>query len=173
MTISARGDVLMSAALPWLVAPYTFALRAPPRSRSPRRSRSSRAGAPRPGGPRPSRSSAPPWHATASPSRGASGAPSRPGCPTPAVLVWADVVVLEVPDLASPLKARIGGESVTARQPGAITWAFALVARRAGKGEARARVRGVACERTADGGASPERCVPVSVEVRAEVVVGG
>ena len=93
--------------------------------------------------------------------------------PDTRVLVWADVVVLEVPDLASPLKARIGGESVTARQPGAITRAFALVARRAGKGEARARVRGVACERTADGGASPERCVPVSVEVRAEVVVGG
>lgn len=91
--------------------------------------------------------------------------------PETRALGWADVVVLDVPELASPLKARVGAESVTARQPGAVSWAFALVARRAGRGEARARVRAVSCERIADGGAS-ERCVPVSVEVRAEVVVG-
>lgn len=92
--------------------------------------------------------------------------------PDTRVLGWADVVVLELPELATPLKARVGAESVTARQPGTVSWAFALVARRAGRGEARARVRAVSCERVADGGASAERCVPVSVEVRAELVVG-
>ncbi len=89
------------------------------------------------------------------------------------MLAWADVEILEVPDFASPLKARIGEADATSRQATASAWAFALVARRVGQGEARARVRAVTCERAGDAGAAPSRCAPVTTEVRAQVVVGG
>lgn len=88
-------------------------------------------------------------------------------------LAWADVEVLEVPDFASPLKARIGHADATSQKDGQSTWAFALVARRVGQGEARVRVRAVTCERTADGGTANARCAPVTTEARAQVTVGG
>jgi hypothetical protein len=82
-------------------------------------------------------------------------------------IAWADVQILELPELASPLKARIGREDATAREPRRHTWAFGLVARRTGQGDARVRVRAVTCE--AEGGA---RCAPLTVEIRAPVTVG-
>jgi hypothetical protein len=85
-------------------------------------------------------------------------------------LAWSDLVVLDVPEFASPLKARVVGE---VRPPGVASFAFALVARRTGRADARVRVRGVSCARIADGGVATERCVPVALEVRAEIVVGG
>jgi hypothetical protein len=81
---------------------------------------------------------------------------------------WADVQVLDVPAFASTLKARLGREDATAREPELYKFAFGLVARTAGQGEARVRVRAVTCE--AAGGA---RCLPFAVEVRAPLVVGG
>jgi hypothetical protein len=81
---------------------------------------------------------------------------------------WADAVLLSLPDFASALKGRIGHADATSREASHIRWALGLVARRAGQGEARARVRAVVCE-----AAAPSRCVPVTVEVHAIVVVGG
>lgn len=86
-------------------------------------------------------------------------------------IAWADVAILQLPDFASALKGRIGPADATARDPASVKWAFGLVARRAGQGEARARVRVVLCEPSASGG--EPRCAPQSIEVRATLVVGG
>lgn len=87
-------------------------------------------------------------------------------------ITWADVQVVELPPFTSPLKARIGPQDATARDAAIYKWAFGLVARSVGQGEARVRVRAVTCAATdADGGA--KRCAPFSVEVRAPVQVGG
>ncbi len=86
-------------------------------------------------------------------------------------IAWADVAILELPDFASALKGRIGPADATARDAASVKWAFGLVARRAGQGEARARVRVVLCEPSAGGG--EPACAPRSVEVSATLVVGG
>jgi hypothetical protein len=83
----------------------------------------------------------------------------------PRTLSWADVELLALPDFASALKGRIGPQDALARDASGATWALGLVARRAGQGEARARVRLVACE--------GRRCAPITVEIRAQVAVGG
>ena len=95
-------------------------------------------------------------------------------------LAWADVELLSLPEFASALKGRIGPQDALSRDATSTKWALGLVARRSGQGEARARVRVVACEaaRTgpaeADAGAlPPPRCVPVTVVVKAALVVGG
>ncbi len=92
-------------------------------------------------------------------------------------LAWADVEILALPDFASALKGRIGPQDALARDATSTKWALALVARRGGQGEARARVRVVACDAAppaASGGPSPSpRCNPVVVEVKATVSVGG
>ena len=85
-----------------------------------------------------------------------------------------------LPDFASALKGRIGPQDALSRDATGTKWALGLVARRSGQGEARARVRVVACEaaRTgpaeADAGAAPPaHCVPITVVVKAPLVVGG
>jgi hypothetical protein len=80
-------------------------------------------------------------------------------------LSWADVEILALPDFASALKGRIGPQDALARDASSTKWALGLVARRAGQGEARGRVRLVACE--------GKRCVPLTVEIRAQITVGG
>jgi hypothetical protein len=100
-------------------------------------------------------------------------------------LTWADVEILSLPDFASALKGRIGPQDAVARDDVSAKWALGLVARRAGQGEVRARVRVVACDAPHAGGTSggtsggtaptppPARCVPVTVEVKAQVTVSG
>jgi hypothetical protein len=84
-------------------------------------------------------------------------------------IAWADVALVELPELAAALKGRIGPADAVAKEPGLQRWAFGLVAKKTGEGEAKARVRLVVCE-PADAGAS--RCAPVSVDVRALIHVG-
>jgi hypothetical protein len=86
---------------------------------------------------------------------------------SPRTIAWADVAILQLPDFASALKGRIGPDDATARDANSVKWAFGLVARRAGQGEARVRVRVVACE------GKETKCAPVSTEVRAILNVGG
>jgi hypothetical protein len=96
-------------------------------------------------------------------------------------LAWADVEILSLPDFASALKGRIGPQDAVARDAVSAKWGLGLVARRAGQGEVRARVRIVACDPPggASGGASggsalaPTRCVPVTVEIKAQITVSG
>jgi hypothetical protein len=78
---------------------------------------------------------------------------------------WADVEILSVPDLAAPLKGRIGPHEATAREPTAWHFALALVAKRAGSGPVVLRVRAVACD-------ANDACTPLVVEARGEVKVG-
>lgn len=93
-------------------------------------------------------------------------------------LAWADVEILSLPDFASALKGRIGPQDAVARDAVSAKWGLGLVARRAGQGEVRARVRVVACDApppASAGGTTPPpaRCVPVTVEVKAQVTVSG
>lgn len=95
-------------------------------------------------------------------------------------LAWADVELLSLPEFASALKGRIGPQDALSRDATSTKWALGLVARRSGQGEARARVRVVACEaartgpaETDAGPAPPPRCVPVTVVVKAQLSVGG
>lgn len=85
-------------------------------------------------------------------------------------LAWGDVALLQLPEFATPLKGRIGPADTTVREAGVLKWAFGVVAKRAGQGEARARVRLVVCH-AREGG--PPRCAPESIEVRAMISVGG
>lgn len=83
-------------------------------------------------------------------------------------IAWADVELIELPAFTSALRGRIGPSDVTSRDTAKQAWAFGLVARKAGIGEARARLRAVVCE----GEASASRCAPVVVVVRATIQVG-
>lgn len=83
-------------------------------------------------------------------------------------IAWADVEILALPEFASALKGRIGPQDALSRDAASTKWALGLVARRAGQGPARARVRVVACEPAPAG----PRCAPVTLEVTAQVVVG-
>ena len=86
-------------------------------------------------------------------------------------LAWADVELLSLPDFASALKGRIGPQDAVARDATSAKWGLGLVAKRAGQGEVRARVRVVACEAASP--SRPPRCAPVTVEVKAQVTVSG
>jgi hypothetical protein len=88
-------------------------------------------------------------------------------------LSWGDVAILDLPEFAVALKGRLGPADSTSRDGTSQRWAFGIVARRAGQGEAHARVRLVVCEPPAGSDAAPPRCAPVSVDVRAAVQVGG
>jgi hypothetical protein len=85
----------------------------------------------------------------------------------PRTIAWADVAILQLPDFATALKGRIGPDDATARDADSVKWAFGLVAKRAGQGEARVRVRVVACQ------SEGVKCAPQSTEVRAMLNVGG
>lgn len=82
-------------------------------------------------------------------------------------LAWADVEIVALPDFATALKGRIGRDDATSRDATSAKWAFGLVAKKAGQGEVRARVRSVVCTPPGE-----SRCAPVISEVRAPVVVG-
>ena len=82
-------------------------------------------------------------------------------------IAWGDVAILQLPEFATALKGRIGASDATARDPTSTKWAFGLVAKKAGQGEARARVRVVACD-----AAQPTKCAPLTIEVRAMLSVG-
>lgn len=90
-------------------------------------------------------------------------------------MTWADVELLALPDFASALKGRIGPQDALSRDGTSAKWGLGLVARRAGQGEVRARVRVVVCDPPSAGAPPNEpraHCAPVVVEVRAQVTVG-
>ncbi len=85
---------------------------------------------------------------------------------------WADVALVDLPDFTTALKGRIGPADATLKEATAQKWAFGLVAKKAGQGEARARVRALLCASTASGDAAAPRCAPVTVDVKATITVG-
>ena len=86
-------------------------------------------------------------------------------------IMWADVALVELPEFTAALKGRIGPGDAVVRDATHQKWAFGLVARKAGSGEARARVRAVVCEPAAADGGAP-KCAPATIDVRAVVHVG-
>src|SRR5262249_14646486 len=82
-------------------------------------------------------------------------------------LAWADVALIELPEFTSALRGRIGPDGVVSKDAASEKWAFGLVARGNGQGDARARVRAVLCDV-----ATPARCAPHTVDVRATIHVG-
>lgn len=86
-------------------------------------------------------------------------------------IAWADVVLVSLPDFMSALKGRLGPTDATYRDPSAQKWAFGLIARKPGEGEAEARVRLVVCAPVAADAAAP-KCTPMTLEVRTLVHVG-
>ena len=80
-------------------------------------------------------------------------------------LVWADVLVVQAPSFARPLRSRVVAQVAPS---GAASAKLALVASELGAGELQLRVRGVLCEQ----GPSGEWCGPEMVRVSAAVEVG-
>lgn len=103
--------------------------------------------------------------------------PGRVRCSAEAIaapgkaLDFADLALVGLPPFAMALKGRLGREDATARESDRVAWAFGLVARRTGQGDAVAAVRVVLCD-VEDGGSARGRCVPVVLEVHATVQVG-
>lgn len=79
-------------------------------------------------------------------------------------LSWADVVLVELPDFTQALKGRLAPSDSIARDATSERWAFGLVAKKSGEGDAKVRVRAVVCE--------GDRCASLSVEARGVVHVG-
>lgn len=87
-------------------------------------------------------------------------------------IAWADLVIVELPELAAALKGRIGPADATAHDPARTTWAFGLVAKKAGQGDARAKVRIVVCEPPPDPDAGAPVCAPQTLDVKTTLQVG-
>lgn len=83
------------------------------------------------------------------------------------VLVWADVLVLEAPPFAPPLRARVGPSALFMKTDQRQRLQLALAATEAGSGTLAVRARAVRCP---DG--SGRDCEPVTREARAVVSVG-
>jgi hypothetical protein len=85
-------------------------------------------------------------------------------------IAWADLEIVELPEHASALKGRIGPSDAIAREATIQKWAFGLVARKAGRGEVKGRVRAVVCEPSATDAAP--RCAPATLDVKTTIQVG-
>lgn len=79
-------------------------------------------------------------------------------------LQWADVVLVELPELTQALKGRLAPSDSIARDATSERWAFGLVAKKNGEGEAKVRVRAVVCQ--------GDRCSSLSIDAKATVHVG-
>jgi hypothetical protein len=83
------------------------------------------------------------------------------------VLVWADVLVLEAPPFALPLRARVGPSALVMKSERRQRLQLALAATSAGSGELRVRARAVLCT-----DAALFACRPAAREAVVRVVVG-
>lgn len=79
-------------------------------------------------------------------------------------LQWADVVLVELPDFTQALKGRLAPSDRLARDATSERWAFGLVAKKPGEGEAKVRVRAVVCE--------GDRCASITIDAKTTVKVG-
>jgi hypothetical protein len=83
------------------------------------------------------------------------------------VLAWADVLVLESPPFAPPLRARVGPSALHMKSEQRQRLQLALAATAPGSGMLRARARAVACP-----DATLQRCLPLVRDMHAKVEVG-
>lgn len=83
------------------------------------------------------------------------------------VLAWADVLVLEAPKFAPPLRSRVGSSGLFMKSPRRQRLQLALAATAEGVGTVKVRARVVHCP-TAD----KRNCQPMVKEAEASVLVG-
>jgi hypothetical protein len=83
-------------------------------------------------------------------------------------LAWADLVVVEAPEFARPLRARVGFTEAVVRTERRVRLPFALLAVRDGEGRVGVRLRVVACQTGRDG----ELCLPGAVEAETVLRIG-
>ena len=83
------------------------------------------------------------------------------------VLRWGDVLVLDAPGFARPLRARVGPSALFMQSERRQRLQLALAATHDGSGHLQVRARGVVCP-----DASGQNCRPVSHELSAPVLVG-
>jgi hypothetical protein len=83
------------------------------------------------------------------------------------VLAWADVLVLEAPAFAPPLRSRVGPSALHMKSEQRQRLQLALAATAPGSGTLRARARAVVCP-----DATLRGCQPVAREVQARVEIG-
>jgi hypothetical protein len=81
-------------------------------------------------------------------------------------LVWADALVVGVPDFTRPLRSRIGPTQALRRSERAYTLPVSLAATKSGRGELRVEARAVVCVTKTNG------CTPFTKVSVAEVEVG-
>jgi precorrin isomerase len=85
-------------------------------------------------------------------------------------VVWADVLVVEAPLFAPPLRSRVAVADARARTQRRIRIPVAFVATAQGRGTVTVRGRAVVCGNAP--GAAQASCRAVSKEAKAELVVG-
>ena len=83
------------------------------------------------------------------------------------VLRWGDVLVLEAPEFARPLRSRVGPSALFMQTDRRRRLQLALAATHDGSGRLKVRARGVVCP-----DASGQNCRAVSHELSAPVLVG-
>jgi hypothetical protein len=86
---------------------------------------------------------------------------------TSGVLRWGDVLVLEAPEFARPLRARVGQSALFMQSERRQRLQLALAATHDGTGSLKVRARGVVCPDT-----SGQNCRAVSHELSAPVLIG-
>lgn len=88
-------------------------------------------------------------------------------------LSWADVLVVEAPSFAPPLRERVGGRAATERTSQRMRLPFALLAQASGRGQVVVKARAVVCRATRAGvpGAPHELCTSHTRSLSAEVRV--
>jgi hypothetical protein len=85
-------------------------------------------------------------------------------------LAWGDVLVLEAPGFAPPLRSRLGSSAVIMRHERRMRLRLALAATAAGEGRLRVRARAVSCLKKH--GEQLENCRPLRGEAATTVSVG-
>jgi hypothetical protein len=81
-------------------------------------------------------------------------------------LVWADALVVGVPEFTRPLRSRIGPAQALRRSERAYTLPVSLAATKSGRGELRVEARAVVCVTKTNG------CTPLTKVSVADVEVG-
>lgn len=86
---------------------------------------------------------------------------------TAGVLAWGDVLVIEAPAFAPPLRARVGPHAASMQSARRQRLQLALAATGTGAGRLRVRARAVVCD-----GPELKACLPATRELEATVDVG-
>jgi hypothetical protein len=83
-------------------------------------------------------------------------------------LSWADIVIIQAPSFAPPLRDRVGMRAASERSANHLRLPFALIAQEPGQGQVTIKARGVWCKPSAG---APESCSAVTKTASSSVIV--